>query len=368
MSALLKNPLILYDVNSMYAWAMTQEIPDKLYCQLGPNYKGKIPLNRCGFVRCDVFVPDMPIPPLPYRQGKLLFPTGFLTGTWSTVELRQAVKMGVKILRHHESVYFKTQKPFLDYVTTMFKYRDKESPAYNEAMSTIAKLIINSTYGKFGMGSLREAIHVNPELEQVISRHMRPMEAAVSLPVFVEDLSIETDYMLPHIAAWITALARVRLLEGLLLLPALSLWYCDTDSIVTSARLPPAMVGLKLGQFKIEEWPKSCGGGLMDNIVKAEFIAPKVYSLTGTKKGQVKAKAKGFSQFGGGNRLTPDSIDKLKGGGGLLCSRFSKCRTVIRGKFGLLKGEKHLLMKSEKRIYRKDGSSVPIHIVEESNK
>jgi hypothetical protein len=362
MRTFAKHPLILYDVNSMYAWAMTQEIPDKVYCQLGSNYRGKIPFNRCGFVRCSVFVPDMPIPPLPYRQGKLLFPTGYLTGTWSTVELRIAVKLGVKILQHHESVYFKTQKPFVHFVETMFKFRDKGREDYNEAMSTIAKLIVNSTYGKFGMGSIREAIHINPDLAEVLHKRMRPIETPVNVPVFVEALTVETDYMLPHIAAWITALARVRLLEGLLLLPAESVYYCDTDSIVTSARLPDSIVGTKLGQFKVEEWPKKSGGGPMDNIVKAEFVGPKVYSLTGTKKGQVKAKAKGFSQFGGGSKLTPDSIAKLKEGGGLLCSRFSKCRTVIRGQFGLLKGEKHLLMKSEKRIFSKDGSSVPISI------
>jgi len=305
----------------------------------------------------------MPIPPLPYRHGgKLLFPVGYLTGTWSTVELKLAVTLGVKILKHHESVYFKTQKPFVDYVLSMFKFRDKTRSDYNEAMSIIAKLIVNSTYGKFGMGSLREAIHVNPDIQLVLDKGMRPIESPVSIPVFIEELSVETDYMLPHIAAWITALARVRLLEGLLLLPFESVYYCDTDSIVTSERLPKEIVGEKLGQFKIEKWKDKTN---MDNIVSANFIGPKVYSLKGTKKGQCKAKAKGFAQFGGKNKLSIDDITKLGSGGSLLCSRFSKCRTVIRGKFGLLKGTKKLLMKSEKRIFSKDGTSKPITIQKE---
>ena len=362
----IQKKLILYDVNSMYAWAMTQDVPDKVYCQQGPKFPvSRIPLSRCGFVRCDVFVPDIPIPPLPYRNGKLLFPIGHLTGTWSTVELQKAVSMGCEILKHHESVYFRTQKPFVDFVLSMFKFRDKTRADYNEAMSVIAKLIINSTYGKFGMGSIREIIHVNPDLQEVIDRRMRPIESPVSIPVFIEELSVETDYMLPHIAAWITALARVRLLEGLLLLPPESLYYCDTDSIVTSARLPDSIVGEKLGQFKVERWKN---GHPMDNIVIASFVAPKVYSLKGTRKGESKAKAKGFAQFGGGNKITSDDIKALSGGGSLLCSRFSKCRTVIRGKFGLLKGTKHLLMKSEKRVFAKDGTSVPITIAKEDSK
>lgn len=355
-----KHPLILYDVNSMYAWAMTQDIPDKVYCQLGPKFPAtRIPLNRCGFVRCEVFVPDMPIPPLPYRAGKLLFPVGHLTGTWPTVELRQAVKMGCKILKHYESVYFKTQKPFVNFVTHLFKFRDKTLPGYNEAMSTIAKLIVNSTYGKFGMGSIREAIHVNPDIKEVLAKRMRPMESPVSIPVFIEELTVETDYMLPHIAAWITALARVRLLEGLTLLPPESIFYCDTDSIVTSARLPKELIGEKLGQYKVESWKDK---SIMDNIIEAEFVAPKVYAMKGTKPGQSKAKAKGFSQFGGGAKLTTESIAKLKGGGTLLCSRFSKCRTVIRGKFGMLTNDKRLHMKESKRVFAKDGTSIPIRI------
>ena len=355
-----KHPLILYDVNSMYAWAMTQAVPDKVYCQLGPNFPAKnIPLHRVGFVRCDVFVPDMPIPPLPYRGGKLLFPVGHLSGTWSTVELRLAVKLGCKILKHYESVYFKTQKPFVRFVTEMFKFRDKTSPDYNEAMSTIAKLIVNSTYGKFGMGAIREAIHVNPDIEDVLEKRMRPMETPVTIPVFIEELSVETDYMLPHIAAWITALARVRLLEGLLLLPPESLFYCDTDSIITSVRLPKELVGVKLGQYKVECWKDKTP---MDNIIAASFVAPKVYSLKGSKNGQEKAKAKGFARFGKGGKINTKDIETLNGGGSLLCSRFSKCRTVIRGKFGLLKGDKHLLMKKPKRVFRKDGSSMPIRI------
>lgn len=358
-----EHPLILYDVNSMYAWAMTQEIPDKVYCQLGPNFPAyKIPLHRVGFVRCDVFVPDMDIPPLPYRMEKLLFPVGYLSGTWSTVELRMAVKLGCKILKHYESVYFKTQKPFVSFVKRMFKFRDKTSPDYNEALSTIAKLIVNSTYGKFGMGSIREAIHINPDLKDVLEKRMRPMETPVTIPVFIEELTVETDYMLPHIAAWITSLARVKLLEGLLLLPFNSIFYYDTDSIVTSARLPNYLVGEKLGQFKIEKWKD---GNTMDNITSASFISPKVYSLRGTGKNQNKAKAKGFARFGNNNRITSKDIKKLDGGGSLLCSRFSKCRTVIRGKFGLLKGEKRLLMKKPKRVFRKDGSSMPIRISRE---
>ena len=342
----------LYDVNSMYPWAMIQEQPIKLVgYKTGKNY---IPnLNCIGFVKCRVEVPhDIHIPVLPYRQaGKLIFPTGTFHGTWTTVELKRALSFGVHITRHYESVWFQGGYPFLSYVRELYHYRNKGAANWDVVMDVIAKLLLNSFYGKFGSHKERETIHVRPPLEQVIAREMTPMDSPIPCPVFCEHIEVNNDYMLPHISAWITALSRVRWHEGASSVPYNSLCYGDTDSLVTYSKMPPSLVGLELGQWKVE----------LDNIVSADFVAPKVYSMR-TLDGIVRAKAKGFSTFGGAH-IGEEEIITLHNGESIPVSRFAKARSVIHGQFGLLEGEKRLHLDTEKRIF--DGNdSRPIHIEE----
>ena len=219
-------------------------------------------------------------------------------------------------------------------------------------MDLVAKLLLNSLYGKFGSNSQRELLHVRPRLEDVVARNMVPLDSPIACPVFCEQVEVEADYMLPHIAAWITALSRARLHEGIASLPPESVYYCDTDSIITSAQLPERLCGSALGECKTE----------MSGIIEAHFIAPKVYSLI-RSDGQTKAKAKGFSAFGH-HKLNTDDVATLAAGNSLPTSRFSKARTVLRGTFGLLKGEKRLHLAGDKRLFFGGNHSTPIHIEE----
>jgi hypothetical protein len=241
-------------------------------------------------------------------------------------------------------------QPFNTYVGTLYKFRDKRSADWSALMDLIAKLLLNSLYGKFGSAKDRELLHVRPRMEDVVEKHMTPIDSPIGVPVFSEHVDVEADYMLPHIAAWITAQSRVRLHEGLASLPPESVYYCDTDSIVTSASLPPSLCGSALGQYKTE----------MDDIVEAHFVAPKVYSLIGAD-GQEKARAKGFSTFG--RQLTSADIQSLASGASLPTSRFAKARTVMRGDFGLLQGEKRLHLGDDKRVFS-GNHSTPINIEE----
>ena len=143
----------LYDVNSMYSWAMTQEQPIKLVgYKTGKNY---IPNLDCiGFVKCRVEVSrDTKIPVLPYRQGgKLIFPTGTFHGTWSTLELRRAISIGASIIRHYESIWFQGGHPFLSYVRDLYRFRNKAAKNWDVVMDIIAKLLLNSLYKKYSGG------------------------------------------------------------------------------------------------------------------------------------------------------------------------------------------------------------------------
>jgi hypothetical protein len=341
-----EQPLNCFDVNSMYPWAMSQQMPIKV------ESEGRIDSHWCwenavGFVDCTVEVNPCHIPVLPCRQdGKLIFPIGKWRGVFSSTELRLAAQLGqLKHFTVHDSVYFTTAPIFIDYVKELYWLRNKENPAYNEATAKIAKLLLNSLYGKFGSSEERETIHIRPTMDNILSRNLLPMPSPITSDCYLEKTKTDADYMLPHIAAWVTSLSRARLCRGLIEAGE-SAFYCDTDSIYTTGQV--ADCGPNLGQFK-NEYPR-------DPICEATFIAPKVYTYRHAS-GKVTNRAKGFSRFGTG--LPGDITARLAKGEAVQMSRFSKARSVIGGEFGLVNSSKRIYNLEPKRIFLADGTSTP---------
>jgi hypothetical protein len=329
-----------YDVNSMYPWAMRQPQPieetaiDGFHPELS------------GFVDITVDVQDCHLPILPCRtQNRLLFPIGRWRGVFSTVELRLAISTGqAKVLAFHDAVYFRTADIFSDYVDTLYAYRDKSKPDWDLALDRVSKLGLNTLYGKFGSQETRETIHIRPTLDAMVDKQMQQMPSSLNVDCYIERTTKHASYMLPQISAWITALGRCKLAEGLLGLDD-ACYYCDTDSIYTDREMDS---GTSLGEWK-DEYHK-------DPVVYAYFLSPKVYVLRHLS-GKTTNKAKGFSKFG--ETLPADAVAILASGKGLEVSRFAKVRSVIRGDFGLMLSSKRCHMDYEKRIFHNDGSSEP---------
>ena len=329
-----------YDVNSMYPWAMRQPQPiEELDID---GYHREL----AGFVDCTIEVSDCHTPILPCRtKNRLLFPIGRWRGTFSTAELRLAETFNqARVLHVHDSVYFRTADIFSDYVDTMYKFRDKTSPDWELSLDRMAKIALNSLYGKFGSQEVRETINIRPTYNDMVDKQMQQMPSPLGVDCYIERTTKHSAYMLPQISAWITALGRCRLAEGLLKLDR-DAFYCDTDSIYTTREMD---TGSNLGEWK-DEYSK-------DPIDYAYFLSPKVYVLKHIS-GQVTNKAKGFAKFG--EKLPPNAVALLASGEGLEVSRFAKARSVIRGDFGLMLSRKHCHMDYEKRIFHKDGSSEP---------
>jgi len=329
-----------YDVNSMYPWAMRQPQPIEEIDVDGLH------LDLAGFIDCTVSVSPCLVPILPCRtKNRLLFPTGTWRGTFSTVELRLAIehKQAV-ILSVHASAYFRTADIFSDYVDTLYKFRDKSSHDWELSLDRMAKIALNSLYGKFGSQEVRETIHIRPTYNDMVDKQMQQMPSPLGVDCYIERTTKHSAYMLPQISAWITALGRCRLAEGLLKLDR-DAFYCDTDSIYTTREMD---TGSNLGEWK-DEYSK-------DPIDYAYFLSPKVYVLKHIS-GHVTNKAKGFAKFG--EKLPANAVALLASGEGLEVSRFAKARSVIRGDFGLMLSRKHCHMDYEKRIFHKDGSSEP---------
>jgi hypothetical protein len=330
-----------YDVNSMYPWAMRQQQPIEEIDLTGWHPE------LTGFVDCTVDVQDCHIPILPCRtKNRLLFPVGKWRGVFSTAELRLALEVGqlVKIPSVHDSVYFKTADIFSEYVDTLYRLRDKSLPGWDLALDRMAKSALNSLYGKFGSQEVRETIHIRPTFDDMVDKQMQQIPSTVNVDCYIERTYKHAAYMLPQISAWITALGRCKLAEGLLRQEKAA-YYCDTDSIYTERTLD---TDNGLGQWK-DEYAK-------DPIVYAYFLSPKVYVLKHAS-GSVTNKAKGFARFG--EKLPTDAVSILAAGSSLPVSRFAKARSVIKGDFGLMLSTKRCHFDYEKRIFHTDGSSEP---------
>ena len=329
-----------YDVNSMYPWAMRQPQPIEELDIDGLH------LDLAGFVDCTIEVSDCLMSILPCRtKNRLLFPIGRWRGTFSTAELRLAEAFNqARVLHVHDSVYFRTADIFSDYVDTLYKFRDKSEPDWELSLDRMAKIALNSLYGKFGSQEVRETIHIRPTYDNMVDKQMQQMPSPLGVDCYIERTTKHSAYMLPQISAWITALGRCKLVEGLLTHNERA-YYCDTDSIYTSRAMD---TGNGLGEWK-DEYQS-------DPITYAYFLSPKVYVLRHLS-GKVTNKAKGFSKFA--EKLPDNAVAILASGEGLEVSRFAKARSVIRGDFGLMLSQKRCHMDYEKRIFHKDGSSEP---------
>jgi len=160
----------------------------------------------------------------------------------------------------------------------------KNSPRY-----TIAKLLMNSLYGKFGM---------NPEMDQHIIVLGKDIPDLFKKWIIVDQMSLSSDKFLVtirnknedndsdnshlnisvSISAMITAASRIKMIDYLNIIKDndAKIFYTDTDSIYTNKPLSDDYVNNQLGFMKLE--------GIFD---KGIFLAPKVYGLfNSVSKGQ----------------------------------------------------------------------------------
>ncbi len=236
-----------FDFNSSYAASMTRDMPiGDLIVE-----KGALDMRKHesqggrygGFCECTVQIPpECPIPPLPHRDvetGKLVFPTGQFHGVWSVDELALLSDplVGGKVVHVVQTVWWGLRPMFQGMVKALWMLRDKTLPGYDEGLSLLGKLLVNGSYGKFAM---------KQERSTVVFRHYADETGGVKCFLCMQPLACDEDgepvqgvcdacegskpampdaegavwyqaqrtdasYIIPQIAASITADARVRL-------------------------------------------------------------------------------------------------------------------------------------------------------------
>ena len=289
-----------------------------------------------GFIDCEVECPkDLYFPVLARKGEKLLFDLHDKRGVWSSIELKKAIEKGYKIKKIHKVFHFtqRSNNLFKPYVAKFLKIKqeasgfpdwvkteedkdkyikkylneqgillDKNKIEYNAGLRAIAKLCLNSLWGKFGQRTnmpITEIVNDKAKYNNIVFNDKYKDHNLF----FIDDERVEINYKKVDeyvensintniaIASFTTSSARLRLYEGLELLNHQVLYH-DTDSIIyvydkTNKNHNYLELGDNLG-----EWTDELEGKKMIGT----FISggPKNYSYE-TDDGEYHTKIKGFT-------------------------------------------------------------------------
>jgi hypothetical protein len=268
---LCREPIYEYDVNSLYPYVMLSN-----YYPIGKShFTFTFVREKLGVYKAEVETPEeISIPCLGVVfDNKYVFPAGRFRGMWTSVELEYAISQGYKVKILEGIVFDKKEKLFHDFITDLYNIR-LTSPK-NSVSDIMAKLLMNSSYGRFGMNPDKENIGFT--LKHGVEEYQIVKLGKHNIQLYKEPVNLET-FTHVAIAAFITSYARIHMhkLFGHL---GNDLYYTDTDSIFTTRELP---CGKELGALKHESTYDS-----------AIFLLPKTYFATGIKN---KIAMKGFDK------------------------------------------------------------------------
>lgn len=305
----------IFDFNSSFPFSMT------FPCPAGLKRVGtKLPEDPDAIYMADVVieVPDMYLPPVPHRvNGRVFFPIGRWRSWLTSVDIQLAIREGCTIHKVHAVYEFYPFSDLKDYVDTVY---GKRREAKDDFEKLVYKYLLNCLYGKFAESPFKQEMIINPE--EPDHEKMIMLQPGVW---FQENVVAVTHMHVP-ISAHVTSLSRKLLYDGMkeCIRQGKPVYYCDTDSIATTADLPTD--DKKLGCLKLEK-----------KMTWGEFVAPKIYrgegfelQKDGTWKAVQVAKAKGFS-IGKGQEAM-DKIDHIILGEKIGVQRMVRIRELMRNR------------------------------------
>ena len=311
------NKIWVYDVNSLYPFVMKNfDMPIGKPIQFFGDIR-KFDPNAFGFFYCKIIAPDNlkhPILQTHVKTNKGGIRTIAPLGQWEdmifSAEMDNAMKFGYKfqILWGYK---FKRKNIFSGYIKLLYDLRLKFNKS--NPLNLVAKLLLNSLYGRFGMNDSFPNITIFKNFKSFKSWYNIHHEDVIEFTelgdkILVQHRSqlldqktelygnLETHNISIGIAAAITAYARIHMSQ-FKNNSDFNLYYTDTDSIYIDKPLPNYLVDSKeLGKMKLEY--------ILD---KAIFLAPKVYCLQ-TQDNELIYKVKGLKHD---IELTMDDFENL---------------------------------------------------------
>ncbi len=249
-----------YDVNSMYVAIMRDErIPNPTkaeYLKDGDRIRALIPTDFLT-VECRVRVPKARIGLLPYRDvennNKLIFPYGEWRGVYNSVELREACKWGLEIVKIYRALWYPESKNyFRDYARMTMEGRKEARARGDSADEQLYKYYGNGLYGKFAQQNAVGGQYIRLSQFKGDLEGLTIIPGAgdnwVEVPVTKKEDSWHT---FPIVSATITAYARAKMLNALCSNPETAV-YCDTDSLKCIGHPAGITVGDAPGQWGYE--------------------------------------------------------------------------------------------------------------------
>ncbi len=307
----------IYDINSSFPYSMTFPQPGGLM-EVRPTLPDNDSEECIYLADVTIEVPDMQLPPVPYRvDGRVFFPIGKWRSWLTSTDIRLAMKVGCKVHKVHEVYVF---EPFYDlkgYATDIYA---KRAAADTDFRKLVLKYLLNCLYGKYAESPWKQEMLINPrEIDRLKMQLLQP-------GVWLQEKEVSIVHRHVPISTHITAIARRTLYEygKMCFDQGVGFYYCDTDSLATKADLPADPK--KLGALKLE---KKMGWG--------EFLAPKIYRGEGFelgKNGQWSdkpyrmTKAKGFSL--GGKEEAWERFEQIASGDRIGIQRMTRMRELYR--------------------------------------
>nr|ABR20837.1 DNA polymerase [Fusarium proliferatum] len=310
--------LYYYDVNSLYPYASLNDLPG-----LNWNYNEFIQkpnlYDLFGFYYCKVESNNNYLGLLPFRneKGGLSFPKGKWYGWYFSEELKLAAKYGYKIEIIKGYTTDKSKNVFEEFVNSIYQVKLKPR---NNAEKNVAKLILNSLIGRFGMNPDKLVTKLLNNKEHLTVCSTRVLKNSIILDddnyldTFSTDINkdvcnefgldytkvlnsknfyiekakpISNNTISISTAAAILSYSRIYMADTMqmILNKGGRIYYTDTDSIVTNIKLPDNMIDSnELGKFKLEH-----------EVVEAYFISDKTYLIKNIE-GKVIKKAKSVKE------------------------------------------------------------------------
>lgn len=344
----------MYDINSSFPYSMTLAQPAGL-----ESVQTTLPdedSDECIYIAdVTVEVPEMELPPVPYRMGgRVFFPVGRWRSWLTSTDIRLAMREGCTIHKVHEVYVF---EPFYDLRGYAEDIYAKRAAADTPFRKLVLKYLLNSLYGKYAESMIKQEMLINPdEIDRETMQLLQP-------GIWLKDNEVTVVHRHVPISTIITAIARRTLYDYMkaCLQQGLPVYYCDTDSIATKATLPTD--DKQLGALKLEK-----------KLDWAEFIAPKIYrgegfelDKNGTWKPVQMTKAKGFS-LGKHKREAWEKFSRIVSGDRIGIQRQIRLRELYRS--GMTSPVDVLVIKAltfdmlSKRFHYPDGETRPWTITE----
>lgn len=254
-----KKPLYCFDVNSLYPTVMGAQgnfYPNKFENDVYEYEKGKL-----GIYDCQVSMPKMYVPPLGVSlNGKYIFPCGSFRGYFTTPEIEYAKSLGASFQIYKGWIFSNGGEIFKDFIQDLYRIRLESK---SKVESTIAKLLMNSCYGRFALRADRQNIVFDDGSEGL--RPMRELKVGEkTYRLMTKDIELSS-FSNVAVGCYVTAYARIHMHK--LMIQAgkngEEMYYTDTDSMYTTHNFE---TGSGLGQLKLE-----------DTVHDACFLLPKTY-------------------------------------------------------------------------------------------